>query len=93
MAFNVSHPTEIPHQGPNRVIDWIRMWDEYLIPVSYDGYAATAMQFCPWCGKRLPKSKRDLWYLTLDELGYSDPGEQDIPDDFNSDRWWRDRAL
>jgi len=30
-----------------------------------------------------------LWYNTLRSLGYDDPGEQDMPEEFNSDVWWR----
>ena len=89
MAFNIAHPVEISHQGRNRVVDWIASWNEYNIPVAYDGYAATRMHFCPWCGAKLPESKRDLWYLTLKKIGYDDPGEQEIPAEFNSDSWWR----
>jgi hypothetical protein len=91
MAFHISHPIEIPHQGPNRVVDWYASWDEYRIPVAYDGYCSTLMCFCPWCGKRLPESKQELWYQTLNQLGYADPGNDDIPAEFNSDQWWRSR--
>ncbi len=90
-AFHIAHPVETPHQGRNRVVDWIASWDEYLVPVAHDGYAATLMRFCPWCGARLPESKRELWYQSLYQLGYSDPGEDDIPPEFHSDRWWRHR--
>lgn len=89
MAFYIAHPIEIPHQGRNRVIDWIASWDEYRIPVAYDGYSSTPIRHCPWCGKRLPDSKQELWYQTLYKLGYSDPVNDKIPKEFNSDRWWR----
>jgi hypothetical protein len=39
--------------------------NEYFIPVAYDGYASTLMEFCPWCGAKLPESKRELWYEVL----------------------------
>ena len=29
------------------------------------------------------------WYERLYALGFDDPGEQDIPEEFNSDEWWR----
>ena len=89
MAYNISHPVETPHQGCNRVIDWIASWDEYMIPVSHDGYAATIIQFCPWCGAKLRESKRDLWHQTLYKLGCKDPGNQELPKEFKSDKWWR----
>ena len=71
------------------MLDWIARWDEYRIPMSYDGYAATLIRHCPWCGHKLPDSKRSLWYERLKSLGYSDPGNDDIPDEFETDAWWR----
>ncbi|WP_413465548.1 DUF6980 family protein [Paenibacillus polymyxa] len=44
------------------------------------------MSFCPWCGSKLPNSKRDLWFDTL--VSYNDPAEQDIPEEFKSDKWY-----
>ena len=29
------------------------------------------------------------WYDRLYALGYGDPGEDDTPEEFNSDKWWR----
>jgi len=93
MAFTISRPLLIPHQGPNRIVDWIASWNEYRIPVPYDGYSSTVIRFCPWCGSRLPASRREEWYRVLHSAGYSDPGgEDDIPQEFESDEWWRRRA-
>lgn len=89
MAYCIARPVEVEHQGPNRVIDWIAGWNEYLIPVAYDGYSSTNIQFCPFCGDGLPPSKRDQWYEALYALGYNDPTEQEIPNAFNTDEWWR----
>ncbi|WP_425490327.1 DUF6980 family protein [Heyndrickxia vini] len=33
-------------------------------------------------------SKRDLWFDTLEKLGYDAPYEQDIPEEFNSEKWY-----
>lgn len=89
MAWAIAHPVETLHQGRNRILDWDAPWNEYLIPISYDGYKATVIRFCPWCGAQLPASRRKQWYDTLYALGYNDPGEQEIPAEFRSDRWWR----
>ena len=32
---------------------------EYLIPVHDGGASGIVMRFCPWCGTRLPDSRRD----------------------------------
>lgn len=91
MAFAISQPTLTPHQGPNRIVDWIDSWNEYRIPVPYDGYSSTLIWHCPWGGRRLPESRQTEWYDTLHSMGYTDPSEQDLPEEFNSDRWWRER--
>lgn len=89
MAYAVAHPVLVEHQGRNRVIDWIASWNEYRIPIAYDGYASTPIQFCPFCGSGLGSSKKDQWYQQLYALGYSDPGEQVLPEQYVSDAWWR----
>jgi len=78
------------------VVVWLPYWNEYLIPVagglslSQRGHwNREPMDYCPWCGARLPRSLRDDWYRRLYALGYDDPGEQDVPEIFNSDGWWR----
>jgi hypothetical protein len=92
MAFAVSRPWLTPHQEPNRIVDWVPAWNEYRIPIAYDGYASTVMRYCPWCGSRLSASRRDEWYHVLYGMGYADPGGEDvIPPEFESDQWWRDR--
>ena len=93
IAFHIAHPVYIDHQGRNRDLDWIASWNEYRIPVPYDGYSSIRILYCPWCGSRLPESKREIWFEKLYELGFSDPGEDDIPEVFESDRWWRRESL
>lgn len=44
---------------------------------------------CPWCGVRLPGPKRDLWFDTLEKMGYEDPLNQEIPAEFLSNVWHR----
>ena len=93
MAFAISRPHLTPHQGPNRIVDWITSWNEYRIPIPCDGYASTEIRYCPWCGAQLPPSRRGEWYQTLYGMGFDDPGGDDpIPPEFESDQWWRNRT-
>ena len=70
---------------------------EYLIP-DLEGLFIV-LEFCPWCGKKLPKSLRSEWYSLLEtEWGIeTDVGEEisrkDIPSEFCSDEWWKKRGL
>ena len=65
---------------------------EYGIPVR-DGPGGSAssyiqIEYCPWCGKHLPESKRDEWFETLFSLGYYSPMEDDIPEEFLTSAWY-----
>jgi len=69
-------------------------FNEYGLPV-YDGLngAATSyvlIQHCPWCGKRLPKSRRDEWFERLEQLGFDSPFEDfdQIPEPFKTSAWY-----
>jgi hypothetical protein len=89
MAWFISEPIEWESQGANPVIIWISSWNEYRIEISRDGNSAVLIYYCPWCGAKLPKSRHNLWLETLYKLGFNDPGEQNIPKEFESDEWWR----
>lgn len=64
-------------------------FDEYGIIIHDGGASFSEIKFCPYCGSSLPQSKRDLWFDTLEKLGYDDPFDQDIPEDFESNRWYK----
>jgi hypothetical protein len=64
---------------------------EYLIPVRDGGASGILISFCPYCGAHLGESLRDAWFDALDAIG-RDPDDDVLPDEFRSDRWWRDRS-
>ena len=76
---------------PDALIHYDERFDEFGLPV-HDGMrmAHATLSFCPWCGVRLPDSKRDAWFDALEALGL-DPLQDDVPDAYRSDRWWRER--
>jgi hypothetical protein len=77
-----------PFDCPDNLIFYSARFDEYGIIIHDGGSSFIEISFCPWCGTKLPMSKRDLWFDTLEELGYDDPFEQDIPEEFKSDKWY-----
>jgi hypothetical protein len=82
------------HSDPadcDNVIYWSPTLDEYGLIV-HNGGAATywVIEHCPWCGMKLPESKRDRWFRELETLGFEDPLGEDIPPLFESDEWYRD---
>jgi hypothetical protein len=93
MAWFISGPVEDRHQGPNVVMLYIEIHREYRINMPRNGYRSTIIRFCPWCGQHLPKPLTKLWYDMLNSLGYADPGNDELPEEFNTDRWWKERGL
>lgn len=89
MAWFISDPVEFESQGSNPVLLWIKSWNEYRINIPRGGNSSTIIRFCPWCGSSSPISLQETWLNTLYALGFEDPGEQDIPPEFESDAWWR----
>ena len=56
-------------------------------------YTSNGLQgifYCPWCGQKLPQDLHDLYYATLDEMGY-EPHDENIPEKYKTDEWWRER--
>lgn len=94
MSGQLTHECEQhanPYECPDVLVVYNPKFDEYGMPIRDDGHSVMSIQFCPWCGATLPESKREVWFETLEKLGFDDPIEQPIPDDFLTDKWWRDR--
>lgn len=55
------------------------------------------IDYCMFCGKKLPMSLRKKWYDILEkEYGLESPDEEDkkkIPKEFLTDEWWKNRRL
>jgi len=81
-----------PWDCPDCVLVYSGKFDEYGIPVRDGGPSMISIQFCPWCGVELPRSRRDQWFETLAALGYRDPEDENIPEAFQSEEWWRART-
>ena len=72
----------------NQTIIYSEVFDEYGILFKEDGVSYIEIAFCPWCGKKLPLSKRDEWFDRLEKMGYTLPFSQDgIPDEYKSAAW------
>ena len=50
------HPD--PHDCPDILIVYFSKYDEYGIPIRDGGSSIVTIHFCPWCGTKLPESKR-----------------------------------
>jgi hypothetical protein len=61
---------------------------EYGLIYQDGGTSRQLLQYCPWCGSKLPASLRDRWFERLEELGL-EPNDPEIPVEMKTDAWWR----
>jgi len=49
------------------------------------------IDYCPWCGTRLPESLQNKYFEELKKLGIYDPVKEaeKIPTEFKDDAWWK----
>ena len=72
----------------NAVVSYSEVFDEYGICIHDGGSSNITINFCPWCGKKLPESQRQRWFDELEKLGYFSPLFDDtIPSKFKSSKW------
>lgn len=83
------HPERL--ECPDALVHYSPRFDEYGLIVHDGGQSFVTIAFCPWCGAQLPESKRDLWFDELKRRGFQDPLTSDVPAEFRSDQWWRNR--
>lgn len=74
-------------RSPDSLLEYVPKYDEYGIVVHDGGSSMVQIQFCPWCGARLPDSKRDRWFDELEKLGIN-PLSDPIPRDFQTNAWY-----
>ncbi len=74
----------------DKIITYSSRFNEYGIPVCDGGNSYIIISHCPWCGKELPKSKRDEWFYELEKLGFEEPMFDDsIPEQFKTAEWYK----
>jgi hypothetical protein len=48
------------------------------------------IEFCPWCGQKLPSSLRDEWFSQIEALNL-EPDDPKIPAKFMTGAWWENQ--
>jgi len=72
---------------PDVPIVYTSKFREVGIRVLDGGDSSILIQYCPWCGNRLPNSLRNEWFEAL-ERQHIDPYGQQIPEEFLDNRWY-----
>jgi len=71
----------------DNLIYYSDIFNEYGLIIHDGGESYLKIDYCPWCGTKLPNSERDNWFDLLESLGYDSPLEQEIPQKFKSSEW------
>ena len=77
-----------PFACPDMVLCYSPQFDEYGLIIHDGGPSYLTITHCPFCGARLPGSRRDAWFDALEAKGL-EPMSDAIPDAFKSARWWQ----
>lgn len=72
---------------PDALISYVPQYDEYGLIIHDGGTSTRSISFCPWCGSKLPESKRERWFDELESKGYSPPDDPMIPEVYRDARW------
>ena len=74
-----------------KLIFYSKRFDEYMIPEAHGTDSGILLCFCPWCGNKLPESKRMRWFEELDALDieFSLFDTEQVPPEYLSDAWWK----
>ncbi|WUD79063.1 hypothetical protein OG937_42950 [Streptomyces sp. NBC_00510] len=73
---------------PDALVGFTAKFQEYGLIIHDGGSAVITIEFCPWCGQRLPECQRDRWFEELEGRGI-DPSMDDVPVEFQDGRWLR----
>jgi hypothetical protein len=73
---------------PDQLVSYLPEFDEFGLIIHDGGQSCSAISFCPWCGSKLPESKRDRWFEELESLGL-DPDDPQLPEKYRTDAWFR----
>lgn len=72
-------------------IFYSKNFDEYCLKIMDGGNSSISIEFCPWCGEKLPESRREEWFDELEKLGIRNPWKESIPEKFRTDEWYKKR--
>lgn len=71
----------------DKLIHYNPCFNEYGIPFPDGSSSMLIIHFCPWCGKRLPQSRRYQWCDLIEQMGFN-PEDNRIPSEYRTNEWW-----
>ncbi|MBS0044422.1 hypothetical protein KFE26_19255 [Shewanella sp. M16] len=74
---------------PDVLVTYSPKFDEYGLIVHDGGTSSISIYYCPWCGTKLPESKREAWFDAIEKLGIGEFDSEEIPEKFKSEAWYK----
>lgn len=85
LAFTCTQHAD-PFECPDSLVIYNEVFDEYGLIVHDGGPSYVSIDFCPWCGTRLPESQRDRWFDETEAKGFTD---ETTPPEYGTGQWRR----
>lgn len=76
----------------DQVIVYNARYREYGIAVCDGGSSHIRVEYCPWCGQKLPINLRGEWFNRMDDMDI-DPASKMVPKEYLTDLWWQKEGL
>jgi hypothetical protein len=80
--------SSVDFENVDTPIIYIEKFDEYGLKIYDGGNSSILIEYCPWCGQNLPKSKRDKWFDEIEALGIN-PWREDVPEKYKNGSWFK----
>lgn len=73
-------------------INYFPQCREYSIGLKGGG-GDQLLTFCPWCGSKLPQSLENVFFCFLKKMNIENASSPELPEEFKTDAWWKNRKL
>jgi len=77
------------YECADSLVHYSARFDEYGLIIHDGGTSSLGISHCPWCGAKLPASKRDRWFQELEARGIEEPLDENAPAEYLTDAWYR----
>lgn len=77
----------IKYDCPDCLIEYDEIFDEYSIIIHDGGNSSIGIDYCPWCGAKLPGSMKSEWFEKLYNMNIDPNDDNKIPNEFKSKKW------
>ncbi len=76
-----------PFDCADTALVYNEVFDEYGMPVRDGGMSYLVVSHCPWCGARLPQSRRDAWFDAVEASGLDPDDAEALPARYLTAAW------